>query len=130
MLCKGYTFKKIEELSEDQLYRIIIEYPIIGKAYDIVQSFKEILFAKITEDLDNWINEAALLEIDEINSFIGGISRDIGAVKNAIKYEYSNGLAEGSVNKLKLIKRIMYGRNSYKLLKSKLLWLELKRKIN
>lgn len=130
MLCKGYTFKKIEELSEDQLYRIIIEYPIIGKAYDIVQSFKEILFAKKTEDLDNWINEAALLEIDEINSFIGGIFRDIGAVKNAIKYEYSNGLAEGSVNKLKLIKRIMYGRNSYKLLKSKLLRLELKRKIN
>lgn len=125
-----HPLEKIKELSEDQLYRIIVEYPIIGKVYDIIQSFKEILFAKKTEDLDNWINEADLLEIDEINSFIGGISRDIGAVKNAIKYEYSNGLAEGSVNKLELIKRIMYGRNSYKLLKSKQLRLELKRKIN
>ncbi|MCI7813032.1 MAG: transposase, partial [Robinsoniella sp.] len=41
-----------------------------------------------------------------------------------------NGLAEGSVNKLKVVKRIMYGRNSFDLLKSKLLRLELKRKIN
>lgn len=63
------------------------------------------------------INETTLLEI-------GGISRDIEAVKNEIKYEYNNGLAEGSVNKLKLIKRIMYGRNSFNLLKNKLLRLE------
>ncbi len=125
-----HPLEKVKELSEDQLDRIIIEYPVIGKVYDIVQSFKEILFAKKTSDLDNWIKEAALLEIDEIYSFIGGISRDMEAVKNAIKYEYNNGLAEGSVNKLKLIKRIMYGRNSFNLLKSKLLRLESKRKIN
>ena len=40
-------------------------------------------------------------------------------VKNGIKYEYNNGLAEGSVNKIKVIKRIMYGRNSFQLLKAK-----------
>ena len=43
------------------------------------------------------------------------------AVKNAICYKYNNGLAEGSVNKIKLTKRIMYGRNSFQLLKAKLL---------
>ena len=36
------------------------------------------------------------------------------AVKNAIKYEYSNGLVEESINKLNVIKRIMYGRNDVK----------------
>ncbi len=41
--------------------------------------------------------------------------------------DYNNGLAEGSVNKLKVVKRIMFGRNSFKLLKIKLLRLELKR---
>jgi len=45
-------------------------------------------------------------------------------------YDYNNGLAEGSVNKLKVIKRIMYGRNSFDMLHKKLLWLEKKRKIN
>lgn len=53
----------------------------------------------------------------------------IAAVRNAITLEFNNGLAEGSVNKLKVIKRIMYGRNSFELLKSKLLRLELQ-KIN
>ena len=48
----------------------------------------------------------------------------IDAVKNAIIYDYNNGLAEGSVNKLKVIKRIMYGRCSFALLRSKILNLE------
>ena len=46
---------------------------------------------------------------------------DINAVKNGIKLKYNNGLAEGSVNKIKVIKRIMYGRNSFDLLKAKVL---------
>ena len=46
------------------------------------------------------------------------------AIKNAITYQYNNGLAEGSVNKIKVIKRIMYGRNSFELLKSKILLYE------
>lgn len=40
-------------------------------------------------------------------------------------YDYNNGIAEGSVNKLKVIKRIMYGRCSFDLLRSKILNLEL-----
>ncbi|WP_407314585.1 transposase [Desulfosporosinus sp. SB140] len=65
-----------------------------------------------------------------MNSFIKGIARDITAVKNAIKYDYNNVLAEGSVNKLKVVKRIMYGRNSFEMLRKKLLRLEKSRKFN
>ena len=68
--------------------------------------------------------------IDEITGFINGISGDLDAVKNAVRFEYNNGLAEGSVNKLKLVKRIMYGRSSFKLLRSKLLLLEANRSCN
>ena len=61
------------------------------------------------------------------NIFYGNGFRTIlqNAVKNAILNNYNNGLAEGSVTKIKLIKRIMYGRNSFDLLKSKLLMHEL-----
>ena len=52
---------------------------------------------------------------------MNGIRQDIVAVKNGIAMQYNNGLAEGSVNKLKVIKRIMYGRNSFELLKAKVL---------
>ena len=48
-------------------------------------------------------------------------NKDLGAVKNSIDYEYNNGLAEGSVNKIKLAKRIMYGRSGFQLLKAKIL---------
>lgn len=49
---------------------------------------------------------------------------------NGINYQYNNGLAEGSVNKIKLIKRIMYGRNSFQLLKAKILLNEYYYQIN
>ena len=118
---------KVNDLTQEQLDRVIAENPEIGKLYDIVKSFKEALFSKKVSKLNKWIKDARLLGIDTIDSFIGGITRDIDAVKNAVKYEFNNGLAEGSVNKLKVIKRIMYGRCAFYLLKNKLLNLEIKR---
>lgn len=59
--------------------------------------------------------------IPELQTYVNGIRIDINAVKNGIKLKYNNGLAEGSVNKIKVIKRIMYGRNSFDLLKAKVL---------
>jgi len=73
--------------------------------------------------------QAEKLDITEISSYVSGLKNDLSAVRNAIMLKFSNGLAEGSVNKLKVIKRIMYGRNSFELLKSKMLRLELQ-KIN
>ena len=120
----------VSSLSAKQLGRIIGEYPIIGSVYDAVPGFKETLFGKKETELDKWLEETDSLEIDELGSFINGSKRDIVAVKNAIALNYNNRLAEGSVNKLKLVKRIMYGRNSFELLKGKLLRFELKHKIN
>ena len=122
--------EKIKGLTESQLKRIILEYPVIGVLYDIVYSFKEMMFAKRFNEIDSWIVDAESHGIDEITGFINGISGDLDAVKNAVRFEYNNGLAEGSVNKLKLVKRIMYGRSSFKLLRSKLLLLEANRSCN
>ena len=79
------------------------------------------MFSKKETELDKWFTKTKKHKIPEMNSFITGIERYIEAVKNGIKYEYNNGLAEGSVNKIKLIKRIMYGRCSFDLLKQKVL---------
>ncbi len=68
--------------------------------------------------------KASNLKIRKIDKFLNGLKRDMQAVRNAIIYEYNNGLAEGSVNKLKVIKRIMYGRNKFETLKQKVLFLE------
>ena len=121
---------EIKKFSQEQLDKVIEQYPIIGRLYDVGKNFKEILFSPKPKELEKWMEECALLDIEEITSFMNGLKRDIQAVKNAIKMGYNNGLAEGSVNKLKVVKRIMYVRNSFELLKAKLLRLELKRKVN
>jgi len=122
--------EKVKGITDEQLERVIHEYPVIGKLYDVVRTFKEIVFSKKVDDLDAWIQEVLLLGLDETTSFCNGITKDLDAVKNAIRYDYNNGLAEGSVNKLKLIKRIMYGRHSFKLLRNKSLLLENHGRVN
>jgi len=113
--------EKVKDITESQVERVIAEYPIIGSLFEIVQSFKGMMFAKRVDEIGTWIENAAMLNIDEVNSFINGISTDLDAVKNAIRFEYNNGLAEGTVNKVKVIKRIMYGRCSFTLLRNKIL---------
>lgn len=122
--------EEVKELSREKLDKIIGQYPVLTGLYEIVQRFEKILFSQKPDELERWIQEGELLGIEEITSFINGLKRDMEAVKNAVSMDYNNGLAEGSVNKLKVVKRIMYGRNSFELLKSKLLRLESKRGIN
>ena len=54
-------------------------------------------------------------------SFFRGIIRDFAVVRYAITHKESNGLVEGIINKIKLIKRTMYGRCSFELLRIKVL---------
>lgn len=121
---------KVKKISQEQLDKVIEKYPQIGEVYDVVKTFKNTLFSKKPDELEKWMDEAERLELKQICSFVNGLRRDIDAVKKAIELDYNNGLAEGSVNKLKVVKRIMYGRNSFELLKGKLLQLELRRKFN
>ena len=68
--------------------------------------------------------KTAGLGIPELDAFINGLKQDVDAVLNAITFDFSNGLAEGTINKIKVIKRIMYGRCSFNLLKCKCLNLQ------
>lgn len=119
----------VKGITQEQLTAIIKKYPIIENIYEVVRTFKEIIFSKKAEELSVWMEKAELLGIDEINSFINGLKKDIEAVRNGIILKYNNGIAEGCINKLKVIKRIMYGRNKFDLLRNKVLMLE-SQKIN
>lgn len=122
--------EKVKEISLEQLKAVLEKNPILSEIYDIVKSFKEILSNKDPDRLDNWIEKAKSLNLPDVNKFIKGITRDIDSVRNSITYTYSNGLAEGSVNKIKVIKRIMYGRCNFETLRRKVLTFEKLRKTN
>ena len=122
--------EKVNGITEEQYEAAVKKYPILGQLYDLLREFHRIIFSGKYDELDLWIETAQSLYIDEIDTYVNGLKSDINAVKNAIKYKFSNGLAEGSVNKIKLIKRIMYGRNSFHLLKAKILLNEYYYQIN
>nr|WP_233120128.1 transposase [Tissierella creatinophila] len=116
--------EKIKTITSEELDIILNKYKQYKVILETIKEFKEILFGKDNTKLKIWIEKSKALNIRELNSFITGIKRDIEAVNNAITYEYSNGLAEGKINKIKVIKRIMYGRCSFDTLRNKILKLE------
>nr|WP_278336660.1 ISL3 family transposase [Clostridium gasigenes] len=115
---------KVKELNQSQMKEIIKKHPIVEKLLELLTEFKDMLGGKKSGKLKSWIEKTRNLNIKELNSYINGINSDYDAFRNAIIYSYNNGLAEGSVNKIKSIKRIMYGRNNFELLKYKVLQLE------
>ena len=67
------------------------------------------------------MNEARSSGIKELLSFVAGIERDYEAVKAGLTLKWSQGPVEGTVNKLKVHKRLMYGRAGFPLLRQKML---------
>ena len=70
---------------------------------------------------NQWLRSAAQSKLKEFVSFARGLSEDYEAVMNALRYEWSNGQLEGQVNRLKLVKRQMYGRAKFDLLRARVL---------
>ena len=68
--------------------------------------------------LDPWLDKA---RATGLQGFAGGLSQDLDAVRAALSLPWSNGPAEGQVNRLKTIKRQMYGRAKFDLLRSRVL---------
>ena len=72
-------------------------------------------------DLPSWMEQAANSGIPELRSFVTGIEQDYDAVHAALRLPWSQGITEGKVNKLKTLKRAMYGRAGVPLLRQRLL---------
>ena len=125
-----HPIEKIKGIKQEQLDQVIELNPQLLAIYSLVSDFKALVAAHRVEDLELWLESAQNIGSQDIDSFVNGIRRDIVAVKNAIVYNYSNGLAEGSINKLKRIKHSMYGRASFSTLRTKVLMYERWRIIN
>lgn len=122
--------EKVKGLTSEQYNAAVKKYPILGQLYTLLKEFQRIVFSQKSDELDEWLIKSTKLNVDEINTYVSGLKSDLDAVKNGIQYKYNNGLAEGRVNKIKLTKRIMYGRNSFNLLKAKVLLNEYFHQIN
>ena len=92
--------------------------PAIATAVDLVSRFVTMVKDQVADALDGWLREA---EVSALAPFAAGLRRDEDAVRAALTEPWSNGQVEGQVNRLKVIKREMYGRAGFDLLRCRVL---------
>jgi transposase len=119
--------KKVNALDDDEvrhLEHITSTFPEAKVCYDFVQRFHK-LVRKVEQHsdhaLDIWLKEVKQSTVIELQRFANGLEQDRTAVVAALTSPWSNGQTEGQVNKLKLIKRQMYGRGKFDLLRWRVL---------
>jgi len=83
--------------------------------------FQGILRSKDVSKLEDWLDDASEAGIYAMQRFVRTLNRDLDAVRNAVEQPWSNGQTEGQVNRLKTLKRAMYGRASAELLRARML---------
>ena len=91
----------------------------VHRAKGLALAFLAMVRGRQVEKLDGWLSEAGRSQLPELESFAESLAQDRGAVEAALRYEWSNGPVEGHVNRLKLVKRQMFGRAKLDLLKAR-----------
>ena len=113
-----------ERLSADEravLKDLINRNPAIGTAQNLAQGFRQLFRDKQPEQLAAWFEAVRESGLDDLRTFAVSLAREQDALTAAILLPWSNGPTEGVVTKLKLIKRSMYGRGSFDLLRKRVL---------
>ena len=113
--------EKLDADEQQLITRLERACPTVEFLRPLVRSFSEVLLGKEAAALQPWINRANALGLPAIKNFCNGLVRDRAAVMAAISLKWSNGQVEGQVHRLKLIKRQMYGRASFALLRARVL---------
>jgi transposase len=94
------------------------EIPIL---YELTQGFATVFRGKQSGALQTWLNQARGTGLPELVRFCDGLRRDEKAVIAAVVLPWSNGQVEGQIHRLKLVKRQMYGRAKFNLLRRRVL---------
>ncbi|MDQ3816982.1 MAG: transposase [Acidobacteriota bacterium] len=85
-------------------------------------SFQEMVKEKRADLFDDWLKRVQRSGLSDLQKWADGLVSDEAAVRNALSTEWSNGQVEGQVNRLKTIKRQMYGRAKFDLLRAHVLY--------
>lgn len=106
---------------EDELLGVRVACPDIARACDLARTFHELLQHRCGHQLLAWVREVEREAPAPILAFAQGLCLDLDAVTAGLTLPWSSGLVEGHVNRIKTIKRTMYGRASFRLLRTRIL---------
>ena len=108
-----------EKIPEEDIAYLYTNFSFLTEIKLCIDHFREIYIEKNLKLLDWFIAIYSQSSIKAIASFANGLLTDIDAVNNSVTSLLSNGFVEGNNNRIKVIKRIMYGRAKIKLLSAK-----------
>lgn len=114
-------FENLEAESQAYLRTLYKICPETSKASQLARKFKDMTDRLRKKKLDSWINKALESGIPATINFAKGQQKDHDAIKAAVSLKWSNGQVERQINRLKNIKRQMYGRASFELLRKRVL---------
>jgi transposase len=117
------TFKEDQRLEWQQKYltQLCEADDEIAQTSVLIEDFTTMLRERGGERFDGWLSRVEEQGVSELQSFANGLKKDYDAVKAGLTLEWSQGQVEGQVHRLKLIKRQMYGRGSFKILRKRVL---------
>lgn len=87
----------------------------------LVMSFRDILHAGNPATLARWMNKAVGSGVYGMKRLVRKLNHDLAAVTNVLCESWSNDPVEGHINRLRKLKRQMYGRTGFELLRARLL---------
>jgi transposase len=104
-----------------QLDAILRACPELAAVTAHVRGFAAMMTGRHGRDLENWMTAATASGDPSLRSFVTGLRSDQDAVTAALTLPWSSGAVEGHVNRIKMLKRQMYGRASPDLLRRRVL---------
>lgn len=93
----------------------------IAQAHRLIQAFLTIMHERRGQDLEAWMAEVARSGIEALARFARGLQDDLSAITAGLTLEWSNGVTEGHIHRLKLVKRQGYGRAGFALIRQRVL---------
>ena len=103
------------------LSRLLQQCPELQELQQLGWAFRDPFLLHSSEAFTAWLEMASRSRFGTIQRFATGLRRDEAAITAAVSLPWSNGQVEGQVHRLKLIKRQMYGRAGFQLLRRRVL---------
>jgi transposase len=118
MLSRATDLTEEERMALEQVCQI---HPQVKHFNALFQQFAQMLRERRGEELDQWLYAAFHSGIPELQAFVKKLRQDQQAVQAGLILKWNNGVVEGHVNRLKVLKRSMYGRADFDLLRLRVL---------
>ncbi|MFI0206890.1 MULTISPECIES: ISL3 family transposase [Streptomyces] len=113
-----------DRLGEDQAQRlkdVLARCPDLDRTAEHTRAFAELMNNRHGHRLKDWIAQVQADSIPALRTFATGLERDLDAVVAGLSLRYNSGAVEGHNNKIKMLKRQMFGRANFDLLRKRVL---------